>query len=93
MLSEIDTRGDNKSLHGVIAGTGEIVATGGGFQSASLFRFFPETIKVHVGQTVDRTHIDPAQTPHTITFGVGPANACFPFPIVNSGVGVSQSLD
>jgi plastocyanin len=93
LLSEVDQRGDNKASHGVIAGTGEIVATGGGFQSASLFRFFPETIKVHVGQTVEWTDIDPAQTPHTITFGVGPANLRFPFPIVSSGVGVNQSLD
>jgi len=69
------------------------VVTGGGFQSASLFRFFPETIKVHVGQTVEWTDIDPAQTPHTITFGVEPANISFPFPVVSSGVGVNESLD
>jgi plastocyanin len=39
LVSEVDNRGDNKVSRGVIAGTGEIVATGGGFQSASLFRF------------------------------------------------------
>jgi plastocyanin len=93
LVSEIDNRGDNKNLHGVIAGTGEIVATGGGFQSAALFRFFPETIKVHVGQAVEWTNTDPAATPHTITFGVEPANLRFPLPIVSSGVGVNQSLD
>jgi plastocyanin len=92
LLSEVDDRGDNKVSRGVIAGTGEIVATGGGFQSAALFRFFPATIKVHVGQTVDWTNIDPASTPHTITFGVAPANTRFPFPIVSSGIGVNQSL-
>jgi plastocyanin len=99
LLSEIDQRDDKdhrddkKASRGVIAGTGEIVATGGGFQSAALFRFFPETTKVHVGQTVEWTNIDPAATPHTITFGVEPANLRFAFPIVSSGVGVNQSLD
>ena len=99
LLSEIDQRDDKdhrddkKASRGVIAGTGEIVATGGGFQSAALFRFFPETTKVHVGQTVEWTNIDAAATPHTITFGVEPANLRFAFPIVSSGVGVNQSLD
>ena len=93
LVSEVDVRGDNKVSRGVIAGTGEIVATGGGFQSASLFRFFPETIKVRIGQTVEWTNIDPAATAHTITFGNEPANIRFPFPLVSSGVGVNQSLD
>ena len=45
LLSEIDQRDDKdhrddkKASRGVIAGTEEIVATGGGFQSVALFRF------------------------------------------------------
>jgi len=56
---------------------GKLVATGGGWQYGSLFRFvdpfgriitksFP--LVVRLGQTVEFTNIDPAE-PHTITFG------------------------
>lgn len=57
----------------VTAGTGEIVATGGGSQSLSKMRFQHRTIVVHVGETVEWTNSDPV-TPHTITFGIEPAN-------------------
>jgi plastocyanin len=93
---DIDHRGDNEQgdppSHRVIAGTGEIVGTGGGFQTAAVVRFFPETITVHVGQTVEWTNMDP-MTNHSITFGVDPTPLRFPVPIVSSGVGVNQTLD
>jgi plastocyanin len=93
---DVDHRGDNEqddtASHRVIAGTGEIVATGGGFQTAAGVRFFPERITVQVGQTVEWTNIDP-MTNHSITFGVDPTPLRFPVPIVGSGVGVNQTLD
>jgi plastocyanin len=98
LLSGIQDPGDNEqnnsASHRVIGGTGEIVATGGGFQSASVMRFFPKTITAHVGQPLEWTNFDP-QTPHTITFGfpVEPTPPRFPVPIVSSGVGVNQTLD
>src|SRR5216683_5082945 len=61
------------SSNGVTAGTGEIVATGGGSQSLSIMRFLHRTTVVHVGETVEWTNSDPV-TPHTITFGIEPAN-------------------
>jgi len=76
----------------VIAGTGAIAATGGGFQTAEIVRFFPETITVHVGDTVEWTNPDP-MTNHSITFGVDPAKRRLPNPIVASGVGVNANLD
>jgi plastocyanin len=56
---------------------GKVVATGGGWQYGSLFRFVDasggiitkdEPLHVRVGQTVEFTNIDPVE-PHTITFG------------------------
>jgi plastocyanin len=91
-----DTDGDGSPTHRVIAGLGEIVAAGLGVQTAAAVRFFPQTITVHVGQTVEWTNKDP-MTGHSITFGVDPATLGlperFPIPIVSSGVGVSQNLD
>jgi plastocyanin len=57
----------------VVAGTGEMAATGAGFQSLSVQRFMSGTIEVRVGDTVEWTNLDPAE-PHTVTFGTEPAN-------------------
>lgn len=57
----------------VVAGTGEVTATGGGSMTLSVMRFNHDTITVHVGDTVEWTNDDPV-TPHTITFGTEPAN-------------------
>lgn len=65
--------------NGVAAGIGEISSTAGGLQSLAVVRFLNGTITVHVGDTVEWSVLDPA-TPHTITFGVEPAN---PGPPVN----------
>lgn len=51
--------------------TGELVATGGGKQYLAIMRFLPETIRVHVGDTVEWTNIDPTLQ-HTVTFGAEP---------------------
>ena len=80
-----DGEQDASPSRGVTTGTGAVIASGGGFQTVSLMRFFPSTITVHVGQSVEWTNLDPA-TPHTITFGIEPAALRFP-------VGVNQSLD
>ncbi|MBV8068631.1 MAG: hypothetical protein JO270_01900 [Acidobacteriaceae bacterium] len=56
---------------------GHVVATGGGWQYGSLFRFVDahgniisqnSPLIVHKGQTVEFTNVDPVE-PHTITFG------------------------
>jgi plastocyanin len=57
----------------VTAGTGAIVATGGGSDTLSVVRFMHPDKIVHVGDTVEWTNDDPI-TPHTITFGAEPAN-------------------
>ncbi|MEO6806677.1 MAG: plastocyanin/azurin family copper-binding protein [Edaphobacter sp.] len=59
--------------NGVAAGIGEINATAAGFQSLSVVRFLHGTIEIHAGETVEWSVLDPAE-PHTITFGVEPAN-------------------
>ena len=63
-------------IHGknsVAAGIGEMAATGAGFQSLSIVRFLHGKIEIHAGDTVEWTNRDPA-LPHTVTFGVEPAN-------------------
>jgi plastocyanin len=69
----------------VTAGIGEIVATGGGAQIVSVVRFLPGTTVVRVGDTVEWTNLDP-ETPHTVTFGVEPANPVPP----SAGVGTDS---
>ena len=61
------------STDAVSTGIGEIVATGGGAQMVSVVRFLPGTTVVRVGDTVEWTNLDP-ETPHTVTFGIDPAN-------------------
>jgi plastocyanin len=58
--------------HKVIVGSGEIVSTPGGIQSASLMRFMQPSITIHAGQTVEWASSDVSG--HTITFGQEPAN-------------------
>ncbi len=65
--------------------TGEVAATGGGRQYLAIVRFFPGTIHIKVGQTVEWTNLDPTE-PHTVTFGTEPAA-----PQVR--VNVTQDLD
>jgi plastocyanin len=48
--------------------TGEMVATGGGRQYLAIVRFFPETIYIQKGETVEFTNVDPTE-PHTVTSG------------------------
>ena len=48
--------------------TGELVATGGGRQYLAIVRFFPETIYIQKGETVEFTNADPEE-PHTVTSG------------------------
>lgn len=57
----------------VTAGTGEIVASGGGSSTLSVMRFMHHHVVIHAGQTVEWTNADPV-TAHTITFGPEPAN-------------------
>jgi plastocyanin len=65
---------------------GKVVATGGGWQYGSLFRFVDplgriitksNPLVVRLGQTVEFTNIDPAE-PHTITFGCPTDDATCP---------------
>lgn len=64
---------------------GEVAATGGGRQSLAVVRFFPGTIHIKAGQTVEWTNLDPT-TPHTITFGTEP-------PVPQVTVNVTQDPD
>jgi len=48
--------------------TGEMVARGGGRQYLAIVRFFPETIYIQKGDTVEFTNVDPTE-PHTVTSG------------------------
>jgi plastocyanin len=59
--------------------TGEMAATGGGRQYLAIVRFFPGTIEIHAGDTVEWTNTDPSE-PHTVTFGTEPGN---PMSLVN----------
>ena len=70
-----DDRGeDDGHAHNykVIVGSGEIVSTPGGIQSASLMRFMHPTVTIHAGQTVEWASSDVSG--HTITFGQEPPN-------------------
>jgi plastocyanin len=81
ILSDEDRQGDGRRErdshrnrnNAVIAGTGEIVATGGGLQYRAVVRFLNETIRIHKGESVEWTNLDPTE-PHTVTFGTEPAN-------------------
>jgi plastocyanin len=70
-----DLDSDSKHSHGneVTAGIGEISATAGGSDTLSVMRFTRSRTVVHAGETVEWTNSDPV-TPHTITFGIEPAN-------------------
>lgn len=61
----------------VIAGVGEISSNPGGTQTSSVVRFLKDTIEIHAGETVEWNNFDPEE-PHTITFGVVPANTFAP---------------
>ncbi len=70
-----DLDSDSEHSHGneVTAGIGEISATAGGSDSLSVMRFMQSRTLIHAGETVEWTNSDPV-TPHTITFGIEPAN-------------------
>ena len=90
LLSDTDMEGEDHDGHDshhrhspenqVTAGTGEVVATGGGSQSLSILRFLHPATVVHVNETIEWTNLDPA-TPHTITFGKEPGDVVSPFPL------------
>jgi plastocyanin len=65
-----DDRSDGENA--VTAGIGEIVATGGGLQYRAVVRFLPGIIRIHAGESVLWTNLDPTE-PHTVTFGTEPA--------------------
>jgi len=67
--------------HAVSAGSGNVVATGGGFQTASVMRFSDSRTVIHVGDTVEWTSAE-AATNHTITFGQEPTDLMSPSPNV-----------
>lgn len=81
-----EVRDFRRSEHEVLM-TGEVVATGGGRQYLAIVRFFPETIYIHKGETVEFTNVDPTE-PHTVTSGASDT-------LVNdmAQVNVSQEAD
>jgi plastocyanin len=58
----------------VVAGVGEVVATGGGRQFRVVMRFLGGPVRIHVGDTVEWVNWDPI-APHTVTFGTEPPTA------------------
>ncbi|MGD0906610.1 MAG: hypothetical protein ABSA96_03445 [Candidatus Acidiferrales bacterium] len=56
----------------VTAGVGKILATGGGTQYRAVVRFLPGITRIHAGESVVWTNLDPTE-PHTVTFGDEPA--------------------
>ncbi len=71
-------RGANFRDNEVTAGIGEIVAiTGGGTQTASLWRFLRPSIVVGVGDTVEWTNLE-LLVSHTVTFGTEPTDLLSP---------------
>jgi plastocyanin len=93
--SDILNDGDNQSeevrelpANNVIAGIGEIVATGGGTQYRAVDRFLNPTIRIHAGDSVTWVNLDPTE-PHTVTFGTeNPAPGAF-VPTVGAGLGAA----
>lgn len=81
--SRIDGQRDRVRMqnNSVAAGTGEILTTGAGSQTASLMRFLRRTIVVRVGDTVEWISLDPSIN-HTVTFGTEPADPRPPSPDV-----------
>ena len=80
LLDDTDghSMGDMMSAHilpakGVTVGMGEVTSNAGGFQSLAIDRFVHGTIEIRVGETVEWTVGGPAD-PHTVTFGVEPAD-------------------
>jgi plastocyanin len=66
----------------VTAGMAEVVSTtGGGVDSSAVMRFLRDKTVVHVGETVEWTNVGPI-VPHTVTFGVEPANPMPPTPVL-----------
>jgi plastocyanin len=76
--------------HAITAGTGRVVATGGGHETVSVARFLQSQLVIHAGTTVEWTNDDPI-TPHTITFGTEPAGDPFP-PSANVTVDADGAL-
>jgi plastocyanin len=71
-LGLLKARAQQNPAHQVNAGSGEIVGTGGGSQTVSIYRYTLESIVVNVGDTVEWTNSDPV-TAHTVTFGTEPS--------------------
>ena len=59
--------------------TAKSIATGGNTQYRAVVRFLDGTIRIHKGDSVEWTNVDPTE-PHTITFGTEPADFIPPVP-------------
>ena len=70
--------------------TGEMIATGGGRQYLAIVRFFPQTIYIHKGETVEFTNVDPEE-PHTVTSGTTDTLAN-DMALVNASMGSDGAL-
>lgn len=68
--------------------SGTMTATGGGRQYLAIVRFFPETIYIHKGDTVEFTNVDPTE-PHTVTSGASDTlvNDMAPFNVTGAADG------
>lgn len=63
----------NSAAGAVAVGIGKVVANAAGHSTVSVMRFVEPELVIHAGHTVEWSNDDPI-TPHTITFGVEPAN-------------------
>ena len=75
----------------VTAGNGQIVATGGGSETVSHMRFMDDKVSIRVGDTLEWTNEDPV-TPHTVTFGVEPADPMPPVGTFNDPDGARHAI-
>ncbi len=72
----------------VAAGIGEIAATGGGTEYRAVLRFLNPVVRIHKGESVTWTNLDPTE-PHTVTFGTEPPPSPAPFvPTTQRGLGL-----
>jgi plastocyanin len=77
-----DRHDERASGNAVTAGIAEIVSTtGGGVDTSAVMRFLRDKTVVRVGETVEWTNLGPV-VPHTVTFGVEPANPMPPTPVL-----------
>lgn len=66
-ITPAEESNDFAPMEHVVLMAGYMSATAGGRQYMSIVRFFPSTIRIHAGETVEWINTDPTE-PHTVSF-------------------------